>query len=309
MSRWGTYKDKKIGLLGKSDFKKKRADYMKNYRLKKNGEKCKEKKTLTEELCEAQGGNEPEECQEFLTMNETCEEDDLENCPEDSVYLPDVDETFLVFRHPFTCIISGPSRSGKTFWTKRLLKNRNEMIKPEVDKVIWCYGSAGSIKGLKHLFPDIEFHCGMPDEAWLEKQDRSVSKLLILDDLMHECNNGFVGKMFTRISHHENISCFLIVQNIFFKSKDMREAGLNTTYRVLFNNPSDRGQLSLISQRVMGKGYSWYIPAILEELKKIEPYAYVVLDMHPLTNNFMRIRTNIFPDDEENNVFIPSKAC
>ena len=40
----------------------------------------------------------------------------------------------VIFHHPFTMIVAGPTRSGKTTWVARLLQNRLKQIstKPTV---------------------------------------------------------------------------------------------------------------------------------------------------------------------------------
>ena len=44
-----------------------------------------------------------------------------------------------VFKHPFSCLLAGPSQSGKTKFVERLIKFREEMIFPTPKLVIWHY--------------------------------------------------------------------------------------------------------------------------------------------------------------------------
>ena len=44
-----------------------------------------------------------------------------------------------VFKHPFSCIIAGPSQSGKTTFVVHLIKFRNEMVHPVPKAIIWHY--------------------------------------------------------------------------------------------------------------------------------------------------------------------------
>ena len=97
----------------------KNAEYMKLYRLKK-----KSKKPRIQPLETA-----------LSTSNETSKMtpeggEQLENTTDydEVVDVPGLEESHMVFRHPFTCIISGPSKSGKTSLTKRILMNRDKMI-------------------------------------------------------------------------------------------------------------------------------------------------------------------------------------
>ena len=41
------------------------------------------------------------------------------------------------FKHPFCMMVCGPSRSGKTKWVAKLLKNRYEMIDTAVDSILY----------------------------------------------------------------------------------------------------------------------------------------------------------------------------
>ena len=70
-----------------------------------------------------------------------------------------------------------------------------------------------------------------------EMTDPSEPRLVILDDLMAETNSA-VTQMFTKKSHHANISVISIVQNIFSKNKEHRTISLNSHYLVLFKKSS-----------------------------------------------------------------------
>ena len=36
-------------------------------------------------------------------------------------------------------LVAGPSRSGKTQWTVKLLEQRQQRIEPPVDRILFCY--------------------------------------------------------------------------------------------------------------------------------------------------------------------------
>ena len=44
------------------------------------------------------------------------------------------------WKHPFTCVISGPTQNGKTHFVTQFLKYLPDMMNPPTDEVIWCYG-------------------------------------------------------------------------------------------------------------------------------------------------------------------------
>ena len=59
----------------------------------------------------------------------------------------------LKFKHPFTCIISGPSGSGKSSFCVRFLKNLDALC-TELDfygGVIWCYSEKTEIRSPTEL--------------------------------------------------------------------------------------------------------------------------------------------------------------
>ena len=45
-----------------------------------------------------------------------------------------------IFEHPFTCMICGPTQSGKTCLLSKILEQNKQLIKPKIDKIIFCYG-------------------------------------------------------------------------------------------------------------------------------------------------------------------------
>jgi len=222
-----------------------------------------------------------------------------ENDAEESIPVDDVQSSHMVFSHPFTCIISGPSRCGKTEWTLKLLKHRNEMIKPNVEQIIWCYGSKGTIPRVREVCDNVTFVQNLPN---IDDMDRSIPKLIIMDDLQTMATDGTVARIFARESHHNNISCIFIVQNAFGKQNDMRDASLNTMYRVIFPNPIDKLQLHILGRGFKPKHPSFFADC-LEDRKKETDYGYILVDYTPKTKDVMRVRSNIFPG-ENNLVYI-----
>ena len=43
------------------------------------------------------------------------------------------------FEHPFTSMIAGMTRSGKTAWFPSLLQQASETIYPSSERIVWCY--------------------------------------------------------------------------------------------------------------------------------------------------------------------------
>ena len=118
----------------------------------------------------------------------------------------------VVFKHPFKCIIAGPSEGGKTELLFKILSKAQEIILPPPDKIIYCY-SEWQDRFLDYKF--INFKHGLYDTELLNPKERS---LLIFDDLMDESKDDQkINNLFTKGSHHRNISIFFLTQNILEK--------------------------------------------------------------------------------------------
>ena len=193
-----------------------------------------------------------------------------------------------ILRHPFTASLAGPSGCGKTQFTLKLLERKFEMINPTPSRIVWCYGifqrQFSEVKG-------VEFREGVPK---MDEFDGVSRTLLVLDDLMHEVNDE-VSRLFTKGSHHKNLSVLFLTQNLFRASRHGRTMNLNTHYLVLFKNPRDASQIAFLSRQMYpGKG-KFLVEAFRDATAK--PYGYLFIDLKPETDERLRIRTNIFPDD------------
>ena len=113
------------------------------------------------------------------------------------------------------------------------------MITPVPEKIIWCFGV---YQGEFDNYPDIDFREGLPDPNTF---DGTTKTLLVIDDLMSETDDS-VTEIFTKSSHHSTVSVLSLSQNLFFSGKQNKAMGLNTHYMVLFRNPRDASQISVL---------------------------------------------------------------
>ena len=49
-----------------------------------------------------------------------------------------------VFKHPFNAMITGPSQSGKSFLLNKIILNKDRLIKPNIDRIYYCYSNWSS---------------------------------------------------------------------------------------------------------------------------------------------------------------------
>ena len=199
------------------------------------------------------------------------------------------------WRHPFTSIVSGPTGSGKTVFTFRFISEAVKMISPPPEKIIYCYSE---YQPVFDNYPNVIFNEGLPDINQFDGKERT---LLILDDLMSETNDS-VSNIFTKVSHHRNVSVLYLTQNLFYKSKQSRTMSLNAHYIVLFKNPRDALQVATLARQMYPGNSKFLIEAFKNATEK--PFGYLLLDLKPDTDEKYRIRTNIFPDETQY-VYIP----
>ncbi len=202
--------------------------------------------------------------------------------------------THHIWLAPFTCVISGPTGSGKSAFVQRLIKHSGVVISPPPDRILYCYGT---FQQIFREMDGVEFNEGLPS---LKEFDGSRHTLVVIDDLMHETND-IVSKLFTRGSHHTNTSVIFITQNLFHADKVTRTITLNAQYMVLFKNVRDKSQISHLSRQMYPGNSKHMIEAYIDATS--QPYSYLFVDLKPSTDEEHRLKACIFPDDKDNYVY------
>ncbi|KAJ1130945.1 hypothetical protein NDU88_009289 [Pleurodeles waltl] len=102
-------------------------------------------------------------------------------------------------------------------------------------------------------------------------------------------------RAFTQYSHHRNLSICYIVQNLFYKGKSSRSITLNASYLVLFKNPRDKLQISIIAKQMYPGNTQFFMDAFNDATAK--PHGYLLVDLKPNTFEDYRLRAGIIPPD------------
>ena len=194
--------------------------------------------------------------------------------------------------HPFTAIVSGPTASGKTAWVLRLIDNVHEKIEPVPSRIWYYYGERQSVF---NDYPFVHFEEGLPklsDEVF----DGREPSMIVIDDHMSDVNQ-LVADIFTKISHHRNISVLHLTQNLFDKNKFARTISLNAHYLVLFKNPRDVGQFATFARQMYPNCWKFAVEAYQDATK--DPYGYLLVDLKPDQDDRCRLRTDIFPGERQ----------
>jgi len=169
------------------------------------------------------------------------------------------------------------------------------MIHPSPRKIVYCYGE---YQQLFASYPQVEFQHGLPQ---MSDFDGREPVLRVIDDLMNEVDDSVVN-LFTKGSHHRNVSVVLMVQNVFYKNKHVRTISLNTHYMVLFKNPRDASQFSSLARQIYPNNCNFAVEAYKDATR--EPFSYLMLDFRPEQDDHLRLHTNIFPS-ETHYVYVP----
>ena len=164
------------------------------------------------------------------------------------------------------------------------------------ERIVWFYGrhQPDLFCSLTEEIPCIEFYEGLLTNIEV-MFDRSKQNICIIDDLMQSASgNQLVENLFTN-GRHLNLSVVFVGQNLFYAGKKCRTISLNSTYMVIFKNPRDQSQIRPLACQMFPSKAKFLQAAYEEETK--DPCRYSLLDFHPNSTEFARVRGNIFPCD------------
>ena len=190
-------------------------------------------------------------------------------------------------KHPFTCIVVGPTQCGKTRFVLELIR-RSRSIHPSPERIVWCFGC---YQDLFRNVDDVEFVEGVPDMNILDGGKKRT--LLIIDDLMSETDSR-VTKIFTKGSHYLKCSVIYISQNLFNKSKENRNICLNTHYLVLFKNPRDSAQVMHLGRQIFPDAIKYFKESFADATSL--SHSSLLIDLRTTNSDLLRLRTGIFSD-------------
>jgi hypothetical protein len=207
----------------------------------------------------------------------------------------------LTFNHPFTCILAGPTQSGKSSWTKKFINDLHIIVHPKIEEVIYCLPGG---QPFVNSFPKyVKIHEGVPD---IENFTDCKKRLIVLDDLMSSAKQNVVD-LFTKGSHHFNISVIFIMQNLFSQKPGQRDISLNAHFIVLLKNPREKNQCNYLARQVYPENPRFIQEAFMDATNK--EFGYLLFDLTQQTDDLYRFRTNIFSTDFPRNIiYVPKNV-
>jgi len=204
----------------------------------------------------------------------------------------------IAFIHPASFIIAGPSKSGKTVFVRRLLTEH--MLYPEPTRIVFIYSEwQPEYEKILQIFPNTEFVRGPMQNELYESFNVNERNLLILDDQMTQeksAKSDQLEKYFVQGSHHKNLSIIFIVQNLYEKGKAMRTSSLNANYLILYKNPRDKGQASILARQMYPNQWRSFVSAFQNATEL--PFSYMVIDLCQDTPEPFRLRGRVFEEED-----------
>jgi hypothetical protein len=217
----------------------------------------------------------------------------------------EINESHLKFKHPFTLTVAGPTGSGKTVLVRNLLESVDQLINVEKTfRVLWSYGTYQSGYNVPYLNPNVrvEHIEGLPTG---EEGDYDI---LVVDDLMSELGGSkALSNLFTKGSHHDNISVIFIVQNFFHKGPEMRTISLNSQYLILLKNRRDQSQMSTLARQLYPRNTKFFQEAY-DMAINMSSFGYLLFDCRADTPEKLRLRTHILPSEAPVIIFLPKNV-
>ena len=152
-----------------------------------------------------------------------------------------MDQLDYHFKHPTTIQVSGPTRCGKTRLLRRILEE--QLIQPFATRIIWVFSEwQQDYDMIRERYSSIVFEKGWRDEI-LDSLSPEQRNILVLDDQMGVARSGTsVADLFTKGSHHKNLTVIYLVQNVYNQGKSQRTILLYSHYSVVFCNNRNASQ-------------------------------------------------------------------
>ena len=208
----------------------------------------------------------------------------------------------------FKIFLQGPSRSGKSTWTRDMLLNLDEIATKVPDLILYIY--AKWQKAYDTLLDEglVDYFVPGSDqiEEAIDKYTNGKSALIIFDDQINSVTTtAYAARLFTVDARHSGKSCIWITQNVFGGGKMgalVRSIRMNADYIVLFKCPGDSLSIQTLSKQMTGGPLLYHIH---QYVTFKDPYSYLMIDITQATEERLKFTSHLFDQPGVMRVYVP----
>ena len=230
---------------------------------------------------------------------------DIEYIQKFKSYFMPSNETFIKLQSPSCMVVAGSTGSGKTYNTMMICEHCDIMYKEPVLEIQYRYHTWQPLYSKMQSTlsnKSIEFKKGVPTEQeiinFAGNTEEHPHRLLILDDLAQRIvNDKDMCDLFTILSHHKNISCIFIVQNLFTKGRFARDISLQYQYIIFMKSVRSSQQLVTMARQIYQKQKVDFVVKAYNDVCSGKKWGYILLDCAHESEDAYRLRTGIFPGE------------
>jgi hypothetical protein len=220
------------------------------------------------------------------------------------IHVPQGDKP-KVFSHPTRIMVAGATQSGKTTLVLKMLRHLDTLMDPPPQKIYWFYTMPASVAGVHDILPHVKLRNGAPSEDVINNIIKDGKpKLIIMDDMQDLMKDkkqaSLITDLFTKISHHGNLSVLFIVQNLFLK--DLIRVREQCDQIIIMGNGVSAPANCMNMGKVMMLGN--YLGECMDKVRAhgvSHPYLLVSSDAKALP---FRVRSGITPGDAHQLFFV-----
>lgn len=216
-----------------------------------------------------------------------------------------MEEIDLKIRTPFSCVVSAVSSGGKSTFIVDFLLSSDKIVDKKFSKIIVVSSHfQKSFEQLRRKFDLV--YADTLQEAETHFQPECC---LVVDDRLDEINspgesNRFISELFCRRCHHESINVIVAVQVLF--PQYMRTIFNNATYLVIGKWIKNKSSITTFAKQFSPLNYKYFLEAYTNATRN--PYGFLVIDLHMLTNDRFRLRNGFNPNNRAFEIYIESNA-
>ena len=199
----------------------------------------------------------------------------------------------IQFEEYFKIFISGPSKSGKSYFIGQLLSNLSAVTKKTPLKIIYIFKHwQQKLMEIRELnLVDVFLQGGDDLQRRLSKLTGNGECLIIFDDQMNNSEGlAFIADLFSVEARHTKMSLIFISQKIFFNDDNLRKIRENSDYFILFKNPKNINSISLLSRQMTENSTLANIFSSATE----KPHSYLLIDTRQEAKPETRFLSNLF---------------